>query len=142
MAGGAGLHLAARLEDAVHAFRVRRGLRRGLVPVVVPYTGYGGDGWARVLGRVVLLAPDHASADPLSGVRGWRSFTSIPVRDAEVEVRAGGTTSVIRSDRGGVLDARIDSALPPGWHTIELAIGDDVASASLMVVDPATRFGG
>ena len=125
----------------MHAHRVRRGLRRGLVPTVVPYTGYGGAGWARVLGRVVLLKPGETRSERLSGIRGWRSFTSIPVRDAEVQVRAGDTTSVIRSDRGGVLDARVDSTLEPGWHTVGLAIGEDAVSAPMMVVDAGTDFG-
>ncbi len=34
------LHRAARIEDAVQEFREHRARRRGLVPTVIPYTGY------------------------------------------------------------------------------------------------------
>ena len=51
------LHRAARLEDALHAFRAKRARKRGLVPTVIPYSGYGSDDWIRVLGRVLLVRP-------------------------------------------------------------------------------------
>jgi phosphatidate phosphatase APP1 len=139
------LHLAARVEDAVQRFREKRGRRRGLVPSVVPFTGYGGPGWVRVLGRVVLRRPENggeASADRLTSIRGWRSFTSVHVADAEVTVTIGRARRVIRSDRGGVLDARIDATLPPGWHDIRLTIeGADTVDAQVFVVADDVDFG-
>jgi hypothetical protein len=48
------LHRAARIEDAVQEFREQRARRRGQVPTVIPYTGYGAPGWVRVLCRVLL----------------------------------------------------------------------------------------
>ena len=119
------LHLAARVEDAVQRFRERWGCRRGLVPTIVPFTGYGGTGWVRVLGRVVLRSPEDAdgsTADRITSIRGWRSFTSVHVAGAEVSVSVGRAKRTISSDRGGVLDARIDVKLPPGWHDIRLSI--------------------
>jgi phosphatidate phosphatase APP1 len=135
-------HLPARLEDAFHAFRERRGRRRGLVPTIVPFTGYGGEDWIRVLGRVVLRHPGVPPADRFTNIRGWRSFTSIPVRDAEVTVHAGGRDSTARADRGGVLDARVEARLPAGWNTVELAIpGADSISAPIFVVDGYVAHG-
>ncbi len=38
------LHRAARIEDAVQIVREQRARRRGLVPTVIPYNGYGARG--------------------------------------------------------------------------------------------------
>jgi phosphatidate phosphatase APP1 len=136
-----GLHLGARIEDAFHAFRERSGRRRGLVPTVVPFAGYGGPGWIRVLGRVVLRRPGAVRDDRLAGIRGWRSFTSVPVRDAEVVVEAAGQRHTIHADRGGVLDERLEVGLEPGWREIGLAVDGDSVTARILVVDPAARIG-
>jgi phosphatidate phosphatase APP1 len=136
-----GPHLAARIEDAVRAFRERRGRRRGDLATVVPYPGYGGPGWVRVLGRVVLRHPGEPPADPLAGIRGWRSFTTVPVGDVEVTVEAGGERHVIRADRGGVLDQRVAADLAPGWHDIRFEVDGGSSVARILVVDPAVRFG-
>lgn len=124
----------------MHGLRSNWARRAGRVPTVVPFVGYGGAGWIRVLGRVVFRRPD-ATGDRFAGVRGWRSFTSIPVRDIDVTVSAGTSTSVVRGDRGGVLDARVDAALPPGWSTVKLAIGDRSVELRVFVVAEDASFG-
>jgi phosphatidate phosphatase APP1 len=138
------LHLAARLEDAVQGMRERWGRRRGLVPTIVPFIGYGGIGWVRVLGRVVLQrpAPPDGPADAFTGIRGWRSFTSVHVRDVEVQVSSGRSRRTIRADRGGVLDAHIEVKLPAGWHRIRLSIeGGATVDAPVFIVDDDVRLG-
>jgi phosphatidate phosphatase APP1 len=139
------LHLAARVEDAVQGFRERWGRRRGLVPTIVPFTGYGGTGWVRVLGRVVLRRPGDAAASAAAGytvIRGWRSFTSVHVRDIEVRVGTGRAQRAIRADRGGVLDAHISVTLAPGWHRIPLSIeGGDTVEVPVFVVADDMGFG-
>jgi phosphatidate phosphatase APP1 len=139
------LHRAARLEDAFHAFRANRARKRGLLPTVIPYSGYGGDGWIRVLGRVLLV---RARRSPAEGkprnrsVRGWRSFTSVPAGDVVVIVTAAGKDYRVTADRGGVVDMRLQVVLPPGWNTITLRTEDSPqVSAPVFVVDPKTRFG-
>ena len=72
---------------------------------VIPYTGYGSTSWIRVLGRVVLDRPAAADAGEAAGARGWRNFTKIPVKDAEVEVQVGGRTAVVTADNSGIVDA-------------------------------------
>ena len=133
------------MEDAFHDFREKRARRRGLAATVIPYTGYGGDGWIRVLGRVLLTrATGAADAEKnrYKSIRGWRSFTSVPVDDVEVLVTAGGREFRVRTDRGGVVDTRIEVTLPVGWNTIELSTSDSpVVEASIYVVDPAVEFG-
>ncbi|PZQ88285.1 MAG: ACP synthase [Leifsonia xyli] len=136
------LHLAARVEDAIHRLRERRGRRRGLVPTIIPFPGYGGDGWMRVLGRVVLVRPGRRAPDRYTSIRGWRSFTSIPVRDAEIRVRAGDTEHLIHADRGGVIDARIEVRLTPRWSSILLTLeGSDAIEAPVFVVEETVEFG-
>ena len=139
------LHLAARVEDAVQRFRESWGRRRGLVPTIVPFTGYGGTGWVRVLGRVVLRRPEdvgESRAERVISIRGWRSFTSVHVADARVTVSVGRAKRTIASDRGGVLDARIEAKLTPGWHDIRLSIdGYDAVDAKVFVVADDVDFG-
>lgn len=136
------LHLAARIEDAIHGFRERRGRRRGLVPTIVPFPGYGGDGWMRVLGRVILVKPGRRAPDRYTSIRGWRSFLGIPVRDAEIHVRAGDVEHVIHADRGGVVDVRVAASLASGWGTVLLTLeGSDAIEAPVFIVDESVRFG-
>jgi phosphatidate phosphatase APP1 len=139
---GATPHLAARVEDALHSLRERRGRRRGGVETVIPFAGYGGDGWIRVLCRVVLRRPGARTPDPLEGLRGWRSFTSVPVSDARIAVEAGGTRTEVRADRGGVVDERIGIALEPGWQTIRLHVdGQQPVETRVFVVAESAGFG-
>lgn len=143
------MKLAARLEDWVHKRRAKRAVKRGKVPSVIPYIGYGSTDWVRVLGRVLLLkpeTPEHSRLRPqvanVSRVRGWRTFTSVPVPHQPVEVLIDGalvTTTV--ADRGGVVDAIVPVALQPGWHTITFKTSEDEAEAPVYVVDPKAKFG-
>ncbi|PRY70179.1 phosphatidate phosphatase APP1 [Glaciihabitans tibetensis] len=140
------LHHAARIEDAYHAFREKRARRRGRVATVIPYAGYGGAGWIRVLCRVLLTAPGATADEELGtanrNVRGWRSFTSVPVDDVTVIVTAGGQEFRVKAGRGGVVDARIDVDLPAGWNTIQIRTDEsDDVEAPVHVVDPNQRFG-
>lgn len=121
--------------------RQRRGLRRGLVPTVIPFTGYGTTEWVRVLGRVVLGRPANRASDRSTSFRGWRSFVSIPVSGASVQVTVDGTSTSIVADRGGVLDAAIPARLAPGWTAVTLGIGGDEVDAPLFVVDDNVTFG-
>jgi phosphatidate phosphatase APP1 len=137
-------HWASRLEDRFHAVRERRGRRRGLVPTIVPYTGYGSaEGWIRVLARVVLVRPSAVARGPqYKRVRGWRSFLSIPVKHSLVTVRVNGESHQVRADRGGVLDADLRLALPAGWHTIEVEAAEaEPVTAPMFVADPTQRVG-
>jgi phosphatidate phosphatase APP1 len=136
------LHRAARVDDYLQEFRERRARSRGLVPTVIPYTGYGAPGWVRVLCRVILTRRGLASDAAFEGVRGWRSFTSVAVDDVDVTITANGETHTVRTDRGGVVDTIVPFDLEPGWQTITLsAEGPRPVQAKIFIVDPATRFG-
>ncbi len=133
---------AAAFEDAVHRFRERRGRRRGLVPVVLPYSGYGGPGWVRVLGRVLLVKPGLDLRRPERAIRGWRSFTSIAIGGAAVAVRVDGQEFTVYADRGGVVDVDVAVDLEPGLRTIELQVeSSPPVEAPVYVVQPDARVG-
>ncbi len=135
-------HIAARIEDEIQLTRQGWRQRRGDVPTVIPYTGYGARGWIRVLCRVVYTKQEHDAAKQAEGIRGWRSFFSVPAAERSVAVSVGGVRTELAIDRGGVVDARIEAELAPGWHTIELATAlSEPATADVFVVDPAERFG-
>jgi phosphatidate phosphatase APP1 len=137
-----GLRLPARLEDRFHRFRERRARRRGLTPAVIPYTGYGSTTWIRVLSRVLLARPGVADDVRYKKIRGWRSFTSVPVGDIPVLVGVDGVEHAVTADRGGVVDEVIEVALSPGWHTITMrAEGAEPVDAPVFIVDPDATIG-
>jgi len=134
-----------RIDDAVREFREQRARRRGLLPTVIPYTGYGSTDWVRVLGRVVISGRPGRAARAES-VRGWRSFTSIAVDGQPVRVTIGDTVHHVVADRGGVIDVRVEAHLTPGWHRIRLEPEGEGRNAPgveapVFVLDPSAPFG-
>ena len=161
LAGARRPHVAARLEDAVDR-RLAGVLRnRGWTVRIEPYPGYGAPGWVRVLARALLAAPvvpdqdlpgtgavqagAGAGAVPVTrqpAVRGWRSFFTVPVAGAAVEVAIGDRVHRVQTDRGGYVDQVVGCDLPPGWHEVTLRTQDGAtAVAPIQVVDPAVRLG-
>jgi len=155
------MHRAARFEDMLHDLRDRFARRRGHRPTVIPYTGYGSTDWARVLCRVLLTKPPKPAkpakpkpSEPTrsflrrraerreAGLRGWRSFTSVPVHDAVVTIEIDGIVHEVQADRGGVVDAVVPVTLRPGWHTALLHTeGSEPVTAPLFIVAPTVTTG-
>ncbi|MCW2809839.1 MAG: synthase [Friedmanniella sp.] len=136
------IHRAARVDHAILRWRARRARDAGYTATVIPYTGYGSTTWLRVLGRVMLAKPAEAVPTETTGARGWRSFTSVPVEGAQVEVLVNGTVRTVEADGSGVIDQLIDVDLTPGWHVLSLSTAESEPSqAHVFVVDPAARFG-
>jgi len=144
------MHRAARIEDAFHEFRARRARKRDYLATVLPYTGYGAPTWGRILGRVVLAKePKPGSRAERKhrrreeSIRGWRSFTSVPVSDTPVTVEIEGNRHTVMPDRGGVIDTVIPLQLAPGWHTVRLTTPESarVFEAPIFIVDPKSTFG-
>ena len=135
-------HRAARVDIAIMRWRARRVRALGYRPSVIGYTGYGSTSWVRLLARVLLTRNDRLPSGEPSGARGWRSFTSVPVENAAVDVVLGEQTFSVRADHSGIVDAVIDVDLEPGWHTAEVSSeGSIPARSSIYVVDPEVRFG-
>ncbi len=109
---------------------------------MIPYTGYGSTSWIRVLSRVLLARPGTEDEIRYKKIRGWRSFTSVPVADARVTVTIGDREYDIVADRGGVIDAVIEVSLTPGWHRIALsAEGSVPAEVPVFIVNPKATVG-
>src|SRR5690606_13455788 len=142
-ASAAKIHWFARLEHRFHVWRERRARRRGRSATIVPFPGYGGTGWIRVVGRVLIVpAPPKRAHSESSSVRGWRAFAGIPVGFASVQVHIGGRTHDVVADRGGVIDTVIGAELPPGWQTFTMTVeGRDPVKATVFVVADSTPFG-
>ena len=145
-------HRAARASDAIREWREQRARKDGHLATVVPYTGYGSTSWIRVLGRVLLTKDIVQRADTSSpeGIRGWRSFTSVPVDHAGVIVTVAGQRHEVSTDRSGIIDAVVPIELTPGWHTIGLqALNPDPEptidrppnEAQIYVVAPKAQLG-
>jgi phosphatidate phosphatase APP1 len=123
MSGSLRPHVASRVEAQLHRI-LDRGLRaRGWTPKVVPYVGYGTDGWVRVLARVLLTPASTRRYEDDDG-RGWRRFLTASAADIPVTIRVGERVHVVTSARDGYLDLRLDSDLEPGWHTVQLSTED------------------
>jgi len=135
-------HRAFRADHAIVAWRARRARERGFTAVVIPYTGYGSTRWVRVLARVLLSRDQQRPEVEPAGARGWRSFTSIPVEDAEVTVTVDGVASTVTADRSGIVDQVVPASLDPGWQRIELVVeGSAPVHADVFVVGDDVEFG-
>ena len=147
------MHRAARIEDWLHFKRERAARKRGYLPTVIPYAGYGSTEWVRILCRVLLAKPTKAAPSlnrrhwrsdrREAGIRGWRSFTSVPVNDVTVTIEINGFSHRVQADRGGVVDTVIAVSLTPGWHTAQLHTDDTAApvEAPIFIVAPAVTRG-
>jgi len=135
-------HRASRAEDSVQQFRALVGRKRGLVEHIVPFTGYGSTSWIRVFCRVLLLRAKGASRGSPRKIRGWQSFTGIPVAGAHVQIEVNSSVFDVSTDRGGVIDAHLPVSLPPGWHTVVLRTAESQpVSARLWVVAQGVTTG-
>jgi len=143
------MHRAARIEDRFHAYREKRARKRGYVVTVVPYPGYGSTEWVRVLSRVLLTRnprPGSRAARKMKkrseSVRGWRSFVAVPVNDVSVTITINSISTVVKADRGGVVDVQIPMKLSPGMHTVSIqADGSEVTESTIHVISPKVTVG-
>jgi len=136
-------HIAARLDDQVTGLTNQLFRRRGWQPRIVPYTGYGSTEWIRILARVLLAPP--RGAEPVDTettvarqqtTRGWRRFLTTPIEDVEVEVDLGSRTHLLRTARGGYIDAVLPARLAPG----RVGSGRDSATDSEFQTDRGPRL--
>jgi phosphatidate phosphatase APP1 len=138
---GQRLHRAARLEDRWHGVLQGWLRRRGWSPRVIAYTGYGADGWVRVMARALLAPPDTRNRELRLG-RGWRRFLSAAAAGVRITVEVGGRRHEVVTGRGGYVDAVLHADLPPGWAEARLTTeGQDPVVAQVRVVSPDAGLG-
>lgn len=89
---------------------------------VIPYTAYGDEGFARVLGRVVL-SPRFSdtqlgkATEKFLRRRGWRNFFTAACVHARYTIKLGDAEVSGTTDRGGYIDHRVrDHRLEAGWR--------------------------
>lgn len=137
---GAALFRLGRARRDVLAAVLRR---RGWTYAVLPYPGYGVDGSARVLARVVLAAPGREPST-VRGVAGWRRLVTLQRSRVAVQVSAAGQDTVheVRSGPGGFVDAVLPWSFAPGERTVTFRVGDrEPVEAPVHVADPDARTG-
>ncbi len=134
------LNTVIHAADALHLLRGRIATSTGSETTILAYPGYGSTAWVRVLARVVLMR--HSGNATKGTVRGWRAFTSVPVRNSDVEIEIDGVIHHVQADDGGLVDVVLECSLPPGWHSIVLrSLDAEPVEARVQIVDPATTFG-
>lgn len=115
---------------------------------VIPYTAYGDEGFARVLGRVVLSPPFSESAlgkaaEEFLRRRGWRNFFTAACVHARYTITLGDAEVGGSTDRGGYIDHRIRRhGLGPGWQlgSIRTTTSDETPIQA-QLVSSDTTFG-
>lgn len=136
----AGLHRAARVEDAVYAFIEPRLRQRGWRDTIIPYTGYGTQSWVRVMARLLLRRPQQRP-EQVPKVGGWRSFATLPVTAEVVTIDVGDRQHEVRTDRGGNIDVVVEAGLEPGWRTVRLhRAGAESVEAPVRILAPDVRL--
>lgn len=138
-----GISVAYRTETGVRDALIAVARRRGWTPAVLPYSGYGGSGAARVLGRIVLVP---ASVDPSTarGVPGWRRLLTLESPGVRVRVELAGRSVEVTSDDAGIVDARlpIGREVVPGRARATLTVqGRDPVPCHVYIAAPGPLRG-
>ena len=141
--GTALFHLGRARRDVVAAVLERRGWSYA----VLPYPGYGVDGRARVLARVVLAAPGREPSS-VRGVAAWRRLVTLQRSRVDIEVAVpgsgagAGTVHRVRSGPGGLVDVTLPCTVEPGTHAVTFRVGErPPVQAPVHVADPHARTG-
>ena len=136
------LHTAARMEDRFNGWLQNRATDHTYQRTVIAYDTYGGTGWVRVLGRLVLTPTGQPAADVEASIRGWRSFVSVPLPNDTAWVRVNDEEHMVTADRGGIIDTVIPGDFDPGETEIELwTDGSLVDSANVRIIGEDSTFG-
>src|SRR5699024_1731023 len=126
--------------------RRQRSRKRGDIPRILSFTGYGSTRWVRIVSRVLRSQPQWSVGEYVTqirrdGVRGWQNFVSPPIAYAKVVIEVNGERHQVRADRNGVVDARIETSLSPGWATVTVHVGDEESRSQdvLIIGDDTTN---
>ena len=153
---GEAVNLGYRMGDAVHRWREQRAVAHRREPIVVPSEGYGRvatdteSGWVRILGRALyktaafekLLHVVEGTEDTDNPTRGWRAFTTVAMSDVYVTILIAGHTFEVQTDRGGVLDVRLDLDLPAGMHKVIMYVpGSRAVETNVYIVPESQKIG-
>ena len=82
-------------EQALNKTAVKIASKRGWVPAISGYTGYGSQHSIRIYGRILAVDPDDplplavGNPDDKSAQRGWRQFLTVQLTDHPFTVTVG-----------------------------------------------------
>lgn len=142
--------IVRKAENSFNKASVKFVSKRGWVPAISGYTGYGSKHSIRIFGRVLAVDPESPAAtqpgahpDDLAGERGWRQFLTVQLGDFPFTVTIGEKEVHAHTDPNGYIDISVDNpGLKPGWHTAKISIeGSQDALADVMIVDSAQEVG-
>jgi phosphatidate phosphatase APP1 len=120
-------------------------LRLGRPVHVHPFSGFGTDGWASLVGRVIVGAPARGSNEPASRWAVLRAnllpFLTVEVPHAQVRVTLGEREVLVRAGPDGYLRVQLkDLPLQPGRHRGTLTPAQPAGQPAFVTVhvpDPA-----
>ncbi len=150
------VNIGYRVADRLHRWREKRAIAAGREPILVPSEGYGrvaseGNlGWVRIIARALyntvdlerLLQVVEGTQDTANPMRGWRAFTAIAMSDAPVTIVIGGVKYEAYTDRGGVLDVKLEIDLEPGMHEVIMYVpGSRAVATSVYIVPESQKLG-
>ena len=144
------VNIGYRIGDSIHSYRERQAQKHGLEPVIVPSVGYGTKNWVRILGRALYKTDlfeeffdSVEKGDPtIEPVRGWRSFTSVAISHAPIDIHINGQHHRVHADRGGVVDVKLNITLEPGTHQVTITTpGSQPAITSVYIVPEDQTIG-
>ena len=135
--------LLRRTDDALREVLSGPARRRGWTPAVLAHPGYGSNGRARLLARV-LLAPPGTDPGARRAVPGWQRFLTLESPGTEVDVELAGLRHRVRSDADGLIDVAVD--LPAGLAdvgqvTAVFSAGGRTATAPVHLASPDAARG-
>jgi phosphatidate phosphatase APP1 len=94
------------------------------------------------MARVVLTRVAGSPRRGAESVRGWRHFTTLPVKHTSVLIETDTARHEAKTDRSGYVDCVVESELEPGWATVRLrTAGAEPVEAPVRVVNSDVRFG-
>lgn len=144
------VNIGYRIGDSIHSYRERQAQKHGLEPVIVPSVGYGTKNWVRILGRALYKTDlfeeffdSVEKGDPtIEPVRGWRSFTSVAISHAPIDIHINNQHHRVHADRGGVVDVKLNITLEPGTHQVTITTpGSQPAITSVYIVPEDQTIG-
>lgn len=136
--------IVRKTEQSINKTAVKFASKRGWVPAISGYTGYGSKNSIRIFGRVLAVDPESPPAkqpgahpDDRPQQRGWRQFLTVQLTDFPFTVTIGDKEVHAQTDANGYIDISMDNpGLEPGWHTAKISIESaQDATADVMVVD-------
>src|SRR5699024_4622222 len=115
-------------EQALNKTAVKIASKRGWVPAISGYTGYGSQHSIRIYGRILAVDHKHSllisvyNLDDKSAQCGYRQFLIVQLTDHPFSVTVGDKHIHAHTDDNGYIDISMDiPGLQPGWNKARLS---------------------